>query len=112
MSKSEGKGSISEWQLFNRIDELEKITLELMDKTESVEPTLKDTAALARAAFHTGLFGFILGFSAASQNIKDRRKFKDEWVEYMKSQGVDKALVDHLHEWMLYICKQQEKAGR
>ena len=43
MSTPEGGKRIPEWSIFDRLDEVEKITLEQMEKTDTIEPTLKNT---------------------------------------------------------------------
>ena len=51
-----------EWSLFDRLDELESITLQLMEKADTAEPTLKGTSTIAKDARILAIFALSTAF--------------------------------------------------
>ena len=111
MSTPEQKGNKApEWSIFNRIDELEKISLELMEKTETVEPALNDVAARAKDNLIVATYAYGFAFtSLALQNPQQARKRKDDMVNRFKRLGLSAERLKTLSETMTFICDSLEE---
>ena len=97
--------STPEWSLFDRLDELEDITLKLMEKAETTEPTLKDTAILAETAF-------LLGVGLEIVNAPNRIEAKDATIAFLKVSGLSKEKLDRMDELVTAICEAAGKKPR
>ena len=96
--------------IFDRIDELENITLELMDKTSSVEPTLKSTSESANDAVKLAQLTFILQFSLFIRQNPDRAKrILDHWSGLLKALDVNEQIYKNLRSFMTELYGRQEK---
>lgn len=114
MNTPEGKSEkIPEWGIFSRLDELENLTLELMGKTETTEPTLqrintklKDADILARMAF-------MLAFTHWSTQIEVQniRKRRDVWLKYLKKLGLTPESLEWTNRIMTIACELREEEG-
>lgn len=89
MSKSKGEGKkIPEWSIFDRIDELENITLELMDKTEKAEPTLTKFVDSVTDAIVLASYGIWMTFILACEEASAPREGKNLILKQLKEQGL------------------------
>ena len=111
MSKPEGEGKKPpEWDIFDRLDELEDITLQLMEKTDKAEPALKDIASMLNDALIMGQAGVIFSFVVSARVAgHDYRKGKDLFIETLRSQGLSKERVKDVEDTLVRVCKFIEK---
>jgi len=71
MGSAEGEDEkIPEFFIFDRIDELERISLELMEDTGLTKPTLKQTQLTAKDALILAEMAFILTFAPYYEKSK------------------------------------------
>ena len=80
--------STPEWSIFDRLDELEDITLGLMEKTDTTEPTLKNTSTVARDAITIAKLGFMLAFRLQAIGASNPRAEKNKCIDLMKRVGL------------------------
>lgn len=93
MSKQE------EWDIFSRIEQLEKVTTKFMD----AETTLLESRLIA-------LWAFSLAFAALTEHRPDvGRQFKDVLMTQLKGAGLRQKALNALEEWMLYFCDVLER---
>jgi len=99
-----------EFFLFDRIDELEKISLELIEKTDTVEPVLKDTATMAKDNLIVATYAYVFAFTAlALRNPRGTRKQKDEMLNRFKRLGMSAKRLETLSEAMTVVCNVVEE---
>jgi len=110
MTTPEGESKqIPEWSIFDRLDELEDITLNLMEKADTTEPTLKETSTIARDARLLAEFAFILGFSAYIGDSSDNPiELKDKFTSVLKSQNLNEELFEAISSYMVNATKPFE----
>ena len=107
MSTSKGEGkSIPEWSIFERLDELETITLNLMDKTEFAEPTLQNIGVTLKDANVMAKYALLLAFGhlAAVGNPEYAEHLRDSFLQHLKSMGLSPASIEWSKEMMTYYC--------
>ena len=93
MSKQE------EWDIFSRIEELEKVTTKFMD----AQTTLLENRLIA-------LWAFSLAFAALTEHRPDvARQFKDVLMTQLKGAGLRQKALNALEEWMIYFCDVLER---
>ena len=111
MNTPEQKGNeIPEWSIFDRIEGLEKVALELREKAEATEPTLKNIRTMVWDAHLLALFSFLDHFiNAALVRPNHARKERDTWLEQFKKYGMDKGTIDSLAILMTIICEKAEE---
>ena len=80
MSESERK-KLPEWGIFDRLSELEDITLKLMEKDDTIEPTLKNIAVIAEDARIIAKWALTLSAAWAIEKTSEHRQFKDELLK-------------------------------
>ena len=102
MSTPEGEKRIPEWGIFDRLDELEKITLELMEKTDTTEPTLKDTAVLAEVAF-------LLGVGFHIVEARDSMLAKNVSMDILKAAGLSEGKLDAMDKLLTATYQATQK---
>lgn len=101
---------IPEWNIFDRLDELEDITLQLMEKTDKAEPVLKDIASMLNDALIMGKAGVFFSFVVSARVAgHDYRKGKDIFIETLRSQGLSKERVKDVEDTLVRFCKLIEK---
>jgi hypothetical protein len=108
MSEAEGK-NIPEWSIFDRLNELEDITLKLMEKDDTLEPTLKDTAVIAKDAFILATLNFVRSFIVDASTAVNRRALKDELIAYFKRRGMSEKTRNLMEETLVDTCERLEK---
>jgi len=101
--------STPEWSIFARLDELEDITLKLMEKADTTEPTLKDTSTVARDARILAELAFILGFGAYIHYASKPIELKDKLLGAFKKQGLSGEILDSLEKFMTARCEDIER---
>lgn len=111
MSKKEEEGKkIPEFFIFDRLDELEDITLKLMEKADTTTPTLKETSRIARDTRLLAEFAFILSFSAYIGDSSDKPiELKDKLIGILKSQNVSEELFERISNYLVNATKRFEK---
>lgn len=111
MNTPEGEDKkIPEWSIFDRLDELEDITLKLMEKADTTDPTLKETSSIARDARLLAQFAFILGFAAYIGGSSDEPiELKDKLIGILKSQNVSGELFESISNYLVNVTKKFEK---
>ena len=110
MSTSEGKKKIPEWHLFDRLDELEKIILEQMEKTDTIEPALKNTVTTAKDASTIALFALGTGFMAIAQDFPNPRALKDRYIRSLNGVGLSQRMSKIAENVLIEMCELIEKA--
>ncbi len=81
-----------EWDIFKRIESLEKLSL-----------TVDDLTKLAVTTF------FILFADIAFNKPTGARKFKDMVVRFLKQYGLTTETLNQLEKIMLVVCNEAEK---
>jgi hypothetical protein len=106
MSNLEQKGNeIPEWDVFNRIEGLEKLASELREKTEAAKPTLEYTQTMAQDAYLLAMLNFMGHFANSAIARPNRaRALKDSWMKTLKNFAIDNSTIDVLENAMLKIC--------
>ena len=102
--------STPEWALFDRLDELEDITLKLMEKADITEPTLKNTSATARDARILALNALALAFFASAKESPNPRVLKDAVIDSLKPAELSLEIREFLEEILIKICDILEEA--
>lgn len=111
MSTPEEGKKIPEFFIFDRVDELEKISLELLEKTESVEPELKKTNATAKDGLFIAVFAYTYAFiSIVNQYPHLARKLKDNMLGHLKNVGLSAEGIEMVGKVMTVVCDAIEKS--
>ena len=77
MSTSDGiSKKIPEWSLFERLDELENITLELMDKPDDTEPTLSEIQTTLNDAHNLAQIAVLLAL-VNTMSLKGKKSINE-----------------------------------
>ena len=100
--------STPEWSIFDRLDELEDITLGLMEKADVTEPTLENTSTVARDASILAHLGFLLAFTSTAARSSVPRETKDRWIHVLKASGLSEKMLNLVEEFMITICESVE----
>lgn len=111
MNTPEGEDKkIPEWSIFDRLDELEDITLKLMEKADTTEPTLRETSSTTRDARLLAELAFTLAFSAYLGDSSDKPiELKDKLIGILESQGLSEKLFEPISNYMVNATKRFEK---
>ncbi len=99
-----------EWSIFDRLDELEGITLELMEKAETAEPTLKETTVSARDARILAIFALGTAFAVSAGDVQNPRALKDGYISNLKQVGLSQKMLGVAEKVLIEMCKLIEKA--
>jgi hypothetical protein len=100
-----------EWSIFDRLDEVEKITLEQMEKTDAIEPTLKNTATRAKDASLLAFFALGMGFMASAIDYPNPRELKDRYIHALKRLGLSERALKITENVLIETCELIEKGG-
>ncbi|MBA7483403.1 hypothetical protein ES707_18918 [subsurface metagenome] len=100
--------STPEWSIFDRLDELEDITLGLMEKAETTEPTLKDAYNIAKDASILGKLGFLLAFVHTAVRASNPRETKGTWTHVLKVSGLSESVLKSVEDSMVKVCESVE----
>lgn len=91
--------STPEFDIFKRIEDLEGITLELMDKTQVTEPTLKSLAAsiteINKLSNVMCLWIFML---TVHDDLSITRRSKDSAIGFLRRHGVEAERVELIEQ--------------
>lgn len=109
MSEFEGK-KIPEWSIFDRVDEIEDITLKLMEKTDITEPTLSKASTMARDALILARNSFVLGFFANFYNSDNPRKGRDNFIQILMEAGLSEEVLKWIEDSLTGTCNIIEKS--
>ncbi|MFB0559179.1 MAG: hypothetical protein ACETVS_01410 [Dehalococcoidales bacterium] len=111
MSKPEREGKQTpEWNIFDRLDELEDITLKLMEKVDEAEPMLKNVASMLKDALIMGQVGIYFNFVSVARLVRrDYRKGRDIFIRNLKSQGLSKERLEEVEHTLTQFCERIEK---
>ena len=105
-----------EWSIFDRLDELEKITLEQMEKADTIEPTLKNTATAAKDARNLALFSLAMSFMsfALAAHLENPRKLKDSYIKGLKHLRLNQKLLEVVDSSLIEMCEllEETKTGK
>lgn len=107
-SEREGK-KIPELFIFDRIDELEKISLELMESTEDTKPTLKSIQILVNDTFILAELALIISFINYCAGTKKHREYKDDFIGMLKNRGLSSEKLDIINKYFTWACEGFEK---
>lgn len=110
MSTPEGEKKMPQWSIFDRLDEIEDITLKLMEKTDITEPTLNKTSTMARDALILARYSFILGFYATCHNDDNPRKDRDDSIQILMEAGLGEETLKWLEDILTETCNIIEKS--
>ncbi len=109
MSTPEGEKKIPEWSIFDRLDELEDITLKLMEKTDVTEPTLEETSVVARDAKILADYALTISFGLAIAGHSNPREGKDILLKLLKDAGLSKEMLVSEAKLLLQVCEAKER---
>jgi len=98
-----------EWHIFDRLDELENITLELMEKADTTEPSLKNTSARAHDASILALFALVTAFGAVASDVQNPRALKDGYIVNLKRAGLSQKMLELAGNVLVQMCKLIEE---
>lgn len=113
MNTSEAeKKKLPEWNIFDRLAELEDITLELIDKTKVVEPKLKDTSTLARDAVILATQSLLFSYASATSSRGNPRLGKDLLIKILKKSGLSKTRLKKVEASLNMVCDAFEHVER
>ena len=101
--------STPEWSIFDRLDELEDITLKLMEQTEVKEPNLKDTSTAANDANILAKQTLIFAFIHWAATGHSQRETKDRIISILKKTGLSEKMLDSVEGRMTEVCEFVEK---
>ena len=73
-----------EWDVFGRIEELEDITLEVMDKLKVAEPKVAGAAQTAYEGFTLALLALFLAFPIFAAHSSNPRAQKDFYIGLLR----------------------------
>ena len=104
--------STPEWDFFNRIEDLEQVTLELMEKADTSEPTLKKTSTRATDARVLAFFAFVTAFGALAiaTDVENPRELKDNYIANLKQSGLSSKMLELVEKLLIETCELIEKA--
>ncbi len=102
--------STPEWSIFDRLDELEDITLKLMEKTDVTEPSLKDTSTMATDAIILALFVLGTAFLESATNVQNPRAQKDHYIDSFKQVGLSPKILEGAEKVLIQMCELIEEA--
>ncbi len=112
MSTPEGEKKIPEWHLFDRLDELEEITLKLMEKADTTEPTLKGTAVVARDALILAINSLVLLFFENVYKSDNPRRERDSFIQILMGSGLSEDTLKWIEDSLTKTCKFIEKSHK
>jgi len=92
---------VPEWDIFDRIEKLEKLSPTFKTLKE-LAPTTKDAYTMAQMAF-------LLGFYALARHSSNCRKLKDVWVAHLKKQGLSTEALEQIEKWLIRVCEVLEE---
>ncbi len=102
--------STSEWSIFDRLDELEEITLNIMEKTDSAEPRLKDTLITTRGTWMLAFNAYALAFLAGAVDAPNPRALKDAAIDSFQHPELSPKTQEVIEEVLIKACEFIEKA--
>ena len=112
MSKQEEEGKkIPEWNIFDRIDELENITLDLMEKTDTTKPELDIIAVRLKDAMILGTCATYFCHAITSKVIGQPRQVKDMMLNLLKEKELSEDILDILTNSLNMLCETIEERG-
>ena len=114
MSKSESKSKkMPEWNIFDRLDELDYITVQLMDKPKAGEPTLTEIQTMLKDASILARFGVLLAFShhSTQANIRKARKLQVSILKHLGNQGLSQESLKWLRGTMGHAVRLREESS-
>ena len=104
MNESGGKSNkLPEWSIFERLDELETITLELMDKKDKTEPKVTRELTQSKDAFLLAQLAYVVTFTTFAQ-AADKNKLvgvKDSILKFATNVGMSEETRKWLDTTML-----------
>ena len=90
MSKEGNSKKIHEWSIFDRLDEVENITLDLMDKTDKVIPEMGNVALTSQDALIMARYGLWAFFNLMCMQGRDPAAGRDIFLRQLKDWGLSK----------------------
>ena len=111
ISTSEGEKKIPEWHFFDRLNELEKIALELMEKTDTTEPSLKNATIRATDASIVALFALGSTFMVTASDVSNPRALKDRYINALEQSGLSQRMLGIAKRFLIKMCELIEKGG-
>ena len=83
-----------------------------MEKTDTIEPTLKNTATTAKDARNLALFGLVMGFVsfALAAHLENPRKLKDSYIKGFKHLRLSQKLLEVVDSSLTEMCELLEEA--
>ena len=114
MSTPEGEKKMPEWSIFDRLDELEDITLKLWEKADTTEPTLKDIAIAVRDVHILATAAFGIGFWLIALGLKNPRALEDDYIHGFKKAGLSQKRLEFVEGLLTAACEhiEESKAGK
>ncbi|MBA7663972.1 hypothetical protein ES703_72021 [subsurface metagenome] len=106
---SEGKKKVPEFFIFDRLDELENITLELMEKADLGEPSVEIATRLAKHATIIAEFGLVLTFLGRVREAKSKSEaiaLKDSLLDGLRERSAIAERVDVIDK---IFCNRLDK---
>jgi hypothetical protein len=101
--------STDEWDIFSRIEGLEEITLDLMEKGEAVEPNIKSLTENLREIDSLAMITMIMLYiKVAGDRPNSSRVIKDYLIDLLKEVGVGNTRINYMEKYMLRFCEKIE----
>lgn len=116
MSKKEEEGKkIPEWSIFERLEEIEDIALELMDKTDKSEPALNELASSSEDAMIMAKYGIWAMFIMSCKSGADPRAGEKLIIKQLKEWGLGEKSLNWVQEALSgisdFVEKETKKTG-
>ena len=92
-----------------RIENLEDISLELMEKADTAGPIVKDPVTGAKDANAIAKYAFLVGFAVAISGASDPRERMSKWTRILSSAGLSREMLDWMEGWMATIVHLSEE---
>jgi hypothetical protein len=89
-----------EWDFFKKVEDLEDITLEAMEKVDKTELEIQDTATLAKdssiLAKHLASLMFVVMYRMSSRTRVEETR--DIWIKHLKKRGLSNRVIEMIKE--------------
>lgn len=113
MSKAEGKDKkLPEWSIFDRLDEVEGIALELMDKTDKAEPVANRITLASKDATIMAKYGIWAMFITACTQGADPQAGKKLIIKQLEEWGLSEQPLQWLQKALASIVDLAEKQAK
>jgi hypothetical protein len=92
-----------------RVETLEDVSLELLEKAGTFKPDFKDAATTAADANTMAKYAFLLGFAVDISGAADPRERMSKWIRILNSAGLSKEAMEWIEGWMSTLVHLSEE---